>query len=229
MEKLKKTVSLWRQKPIQSQLWIVLTVLVVFVVEGREYLKDNLLTSPVRVISARRNLSAGSILTIQDLSVTQIESASKSEYFDEQDLHELIGSALNEDLKANEPISKKRVREGSTKRFSVKVPRGLRAYSIQLVSDLPIEPKDRVDIFGKKNGLASAEILVEDKKVLGVKPNETGQDIVVAVTADEAAILDGFKELGSFSIALRNPSDASRTQKNMRRRTKTLSSIEVLE
>lgn len=231
MEQLKALLASWNQKPLVNRLWVVLTVSVVIVVEGREYLKAHSLSSSARVLSVRRNLVAGSIVSIHDLNITQVNADSKHEYFDEQDLHEVIGSALSVDLKANEPISKKMVREVNSKRFSIKVPKGLRAYSIQLISNLPIEPRDHVDIIGRKNNTASTEILLEDKKVLGVKSNEVGQNIVIAVSTDEAAILDGFKEVGGFSIALRNPEDTSLSKKkeNKKTRTRVHPTVEVLD
>jgi Flp pilus assembly protein CpaB len=204
-------------------------VLLVLVSEGKNFLRNSSRLDDSRVLSARRNLSAGTQLSIHDLSVTHIRNPTQQNYFNEEELHEVIGSMLKEDLKADDPIKKEQVQTVQEKRFSVRVPKGFRAYSIHFTSRLPVEPKDKLDILGKKGPSQKTEVLVQDRRVLAVKPDEVGQEIVLAVTPEDAALLDNFKDQGHFSFLLRNPDDLDSQKVKRKTPPKGVKQVELWE
>jgi len=232
MDKLKKLKEIWLKRPLLSRLWILGVCLLVMSIEIHQTLKTPMSVAH-RKLAAKRDLKPGIVLSVHDITVGLDNSpgGQSSLTFTEQEIDKVIGSRVLADIASGALISKAQVQPKTGPGFSRKVPKGFRAYLIKTKSRLPLETGDRVDLVGK--GIESqgkGNILLEDKKVLGLNKKDDYQEILVAVTPNEISQLASFSEDGWMEVILRNPLDETRTpQKKVVSRRKKIHAIQVLE
>ena len=228
MEGLKKIVRKYHSLSIINRIWLLGIILAVVGLEGRNLVRS-MSNKTVRVISAKRNLIEGSVLTIDDLSVTHVSESEQIPFFSDQEVQDLVGAEVIKPCKENEPISEEQIRQRAPKGLSEKIPRGLRAYPIELSHSLPLQPGDHVDVLFNLNEGATGWA-IEDRQVLALKQRKTEQQIVLAVTLDEARKLDSVKEPDQLTMVLRNPLDVSVSRKGRKsKKRKQMSVVEILQ
>lgn len=228
MERLKILLKKWSEISLGNRLWWIGIFLFMLGVEGRNFIQGYSAQS-VRVIAAKRDLVPGSIVSIEDLTVTHVPKDKKQDYFSEQVVHEVTGAEVLQFCRANEAIFTSQIRQPPPRSLSVRVPKGLRAYSINLEQVMPIVAGDYVDVLG---GAAegSSEILLENREVLLIKKREENQQIFLAVNLEEARRLDSMKEKTNLSVVLRNPSDQSHKKSLPRKKLKVRKqTIQILQ
>jgi hypothetical protein len=103
------------------------------------------------------------------------------------------------------------VKESRVVPLSLRVPKGKRAYSLELESFMPLSRGDRFDLFGQKETSGAVASIVENILVLEAYPPK---QLVVALTADEIAWVEMAKQTGKLKVAVRGP-DEGVTGKSM--------------
>ncbi|MFM8269010.1 MAG: hypothetical protein ACKN9V_02385 [Pseudomonadota bacterium] len=224
MERIKKIRDLWSRRPLASRIWILVFLLFVFTVELRNILKDSPENHSVR-IAAKRNLRAGIMLTVHDLTVA-FESAGSRSYqlsFSDQELHEVVGCRLLADVSEGSLILRSQLEPKDKINFSRKVPKGQRAFLIKTQSRIPLESGDRID-------LHAFQMVFEDKKVLAINKREDHQELLVALSPEEIRKLESLGGSLWVDIVLRNPLDNSKmANPKTKLRTKKVRTIPVWE
>lgn len=205
---LKKT---WCRYPLKIRLWIIAAACLAVFVEIRNIIPVSDLPRE-RYIAAKRKLLPGMILSVHDLTVYQGKERQDSfkDAFTDQQIHEVVGAEMLVETSEGRLIQASHLRRPGEERFSKKVPAGLRAYSIQTDQNLPLQSGDKVDVLGNNSeNLVKPEVLVQNRKVLGARSFQETQQVLIAVTAHEAALLDRHRVQGVLSLILRNPEDES--------------------
>lgn len=207
-KQLKKT---WCKYPLKIRLWILAATCLAVFVEIRNFIPVSDLPR-VRYIAAKRKLLPGMILSVHDLTVYQ--GKQKPELlisaFTDQQIHEVVGAEVLVETPEGALIQASHLRRPGEERFSKKVPSGLRAYSIQTDQTLPLQSGDKVDVLGNNSeNPIKPEVLIQNRKVLGARSFQETQQVLIAVTAHEAALLDRHRVQGVLSLILRNPEDES--------------------
>lgn len=232
MERLKKLKQLWLRRPLVSRLWLLGICLLVFTVELQNALSGKASNLQLK-LAAKRDLSEGLTITVHDLTVTPTQKGSEgiSDSFTDQELHEVIGSRVVTNIPAGSIILKNQLQAKSMMKFSQKVPKGLRAFTIRTRTRLPIEPGDRVDLLSAQTHSGSkSNYLLEDKKVLAVNKLDEYQEILVALSFEDIRYIQSFNSDGWVDLTLRNPMETpsvsvKRPEVKGRKKTK----IELLE
>lgn len=173
-----------------------------------------------RRIAAKRDLKAGLVLTVHDLTVAlgQNNPSINHESFSEQELHQIIGSRLLQDVSSGTLILKSQIQMRNSLHFSHRVPKGMRAFLIRTQTRLPLEPGDHVDLLGKKRGGdMSPQLLVEDKKVLAVNRKEDHEELLVALSLQDIGKIGSDNENPWVDVVLRNPLDSSKDLRKIQR------------
>lgn len=232
MERLEKIKKSWVKRPLSSRLWILALFLLVTTVEVRNRQKFSSVNG-IRRIAAKRDLKAGIILSVHDLTVALESPGLKARglSYSEQELDEILGARLLSDVSAGTIIHTTQIEEKKNQQFSSRVPKGLRAFLIRTQSRLPIEQGDRIDLNCKKNeGERTLHLSLQDKKILALKRNEDHQELLVALTPTEVVEIDPFAREGWVDVVLRNPQDNSINSplKDERKRRKTRN-IQIIE
>lgn len=232
MEKLKWFLEKWKKKPLLARLWILGALFLYFSVETRSFLARP--TGPeARLIAAKRNLEPGIVLSISDLTVAYVPEAKSRPLgsFSDQEVQEIVGALVTESIRAGEIITTSNIHLKRSS-FAEKVPKGLRAFSIEMDETLPLTPGDRVDIHVVKADNPKEPIeVIESRKILGTHQNENHQQVIVAVNTQEAQKLNALRGKGKFHLILRNPLDDSKTpnQKVAEAARKKMKKIEIIE
>lgn len=227
MEPLKKWYQKWFQLPLAHRLGSLGIGLFIIGIEGSSFIRAYSFDS-VRVVAAKRALSEGTVITIEDLTVARVPTQERDLYFSEQEVQYLIGARVVQACLAREPIAVKQLRLALPKSLSVKVPRGLRAYPLTLTKFVPLEAGDRVDIIGvPENG--GPEVAVENREVLVVQKKENSPQVFVAVSLEEARKLDSISTSEDLTIMLRNPNDHSISLKKDKAKKAKQSRIEIIQ
>ncbi|NBV51476.1 hypothetical protein EBR78_09715, partial [bacterium] len=186
-------------------------VCLAFVVEVRNFIPVS--DAPrARYIAAKRKLLPGMILSVHDLTVYQGKQKQDPSLdgFTDQQIHEVVGAEVLVETPEGELIQASHLRRPGEERFSKKVPSGLRAYSIQTDQTLPLQSGDKVDILGNNSeNPVKPQVLVQNRKVLGARSFQETQQVLIAVSAQEATLLDRHRVQGVLSLILRNPEDES--------------------
>jgi Flp pilus assembly protein CpaB len=89
--------------------------------------------------------------------------------------------------------------------LGARVPRGLRAYSLNPSNRLEVGPRDYVDImFNPRGSDDFPAVVVEGARVLAVDPRKEPFEVVVAVTRHDIQLMEKALQKGTLKIALRN-------------------------
>jgi pilus assembly protein CpaB len=190
----------------------------------------------VKVIVAKRDMPAATVLTIDDLALNDVfKSAVGQNVFYQEDLNSLLGKKLLYPVRRLDPVLWSQVdmprRVGSG--LSAAVEKGERALSLAIagapgVSGL-IQPNDHVDILGtfsfpSRTNPAQVEsvtlTLMQDVRVIAVGPRIAGQaessgrsqggysTVTFSVTPRYAEVLVFAQQTrGQLYLSLRNPDD----------------------
>jgi pilus assembly protein CpaB len=191
----------------------------------------------VAVIAAARPLAQGTVLSIEDLGIKNVEASSlRNDAIRQEDAEIIIGKRLANSISQNGPLLWSDIEGGKPrqKSFSESIQKGMRAVSIPVsgasaVSGL-VRPNDCVDILGSftlpsANGNPEEAELVTLTILQNVTVLATGTDtfrslmsnssrasgystITVLVTPREAELLVFTQQIkGRLALSLRNPSD----------------------
>lgn len=118
------------------------------------------------------------------------------------------------------------VQESPAIPLSLKVPKGKRAYSLELEHSMPLSPGDRFDLFGQRESSGPMVSMVENILVLEViGPRQA----VVALTADEIGWVEMARQTGKLKVAVRGPDDGAtdRSKGPYRRRKRPLRASQI--
>jgi Flp pilus assembly protein CpaB len=102
------------------------------------------------------------------------------------------------------------------------IPKGMRAYAIQVAGGLEVRAGERVDVvLGEGENPDEVPLtLLEAALVLAVREQEgTGRELVLAVAAEDIPPLEKASQKGKLNIALRNPGEASPSRPPRARRS----------
>lgn len=228
-EQLKK---FWRKSTFLNRLWVAGLLFLFFLTQVRFILgKDS--TQGVRMIVAKRQLEPGLVLSLHDLTVqltSQEKLASLSGYSD-SDIHEVVGKKVIEVIKKGEGITAQQIAIPENFKFATRIPKGTRAFTIVTTQQSPLEPGDRVDILAQVSmELSKNKLFFENKKVLAVRNQDPGQEVIIALTPEEATHIQAQEPIIDWQIMLRNPDDVSlkRTEAHFSSRPSFKRKIEIL-
>jgi len=200
----------WDKAPLLSRFWVVGILLLLFLTEIRTAIKTK--GPSVRLIVSKRSLEPGIILSPHDLTVSlaPLTETNEESGFTDSDLHEVVGKKLVIPLKKGEVIKGRHLVFPEDIKFSTRIPTGSRAFPLNTLNEVPIEPGDHVDIYpvSQENGQASGSIL-ENKKVLAVRNKNPGQEIIIAIANKELEKMGGANTSPAWRVAVRNPNDSS--------------------
>lgn len=228
-EQLKK---LWKRSTFLNRIWVAGLLFLFFLTQVRLILgKDS--NQAVRMIVAKRQLEPGQVLSLHDLTVqltTEEKLASLSGYSD-SDIHEVLGKKVIEVIKKGEAVGSKEVDFPENFKFATRIPKGTRAYTIVTNQQGPLELGDRVDILAQFSmGLPQKKLFFENKKVLAVRNQEPGQEVIIALTPEEVRHIESQEQIISWQIMLRNPDDVSlnRAKPHQSSRSSIRKKVEIL-
>ncbi len=163
-----------------------------------------------RYLVARRELPAGQPVTAIDFTFASKAALGEAPpgALTDQELHLLHGATTRAPLRAGECLTRAAVRSiAAPETLSKKVPRGMRAYSIDPGGTLELSAGDHVDVLLSPHDEKDAPfVLVEGALIL--KPATDGE-VVVAVSSAQIQILEKARRQGKLTVALRNPMDDS--------------------
>lgn len=199
----------WIKTPLVSRLWVGGLLLLFFLAESKKIV-GNQKGQDVRLIVAKRQLQPGMILSMHDLTVKLTNQSDKNRQsaFTDSDIHELTGKKLLFPVQKGEAILDYQITFPENIRFSTKVPKGSRAFSISLDDQIPLEPGDYIDLyhdFTKGNQLTS--ITLQNKKVLALRNKSQGQELLIALEDSEIEKIIKLEEKPNWQVFMRNPSD----------------------
>lgn len=191
----------------------------------------------VAVIAAARPLAQGTVLSIEDIGVKEIEvSSMRSDSIKRDDVEMILGKRLANSISQNGPLLWSDIEGGKPrmKSFSESIQKGMRAVSIPVsgaaaVSGM-VRPNDCVDILGSftlpsANGNPEETELVTLTVLQNVTVLATGTEtfrslmsnssrasnystVTLLVTPREAELLVFTQQIkGRLALSLRNPSD----------------------
>lgn len=191
----------------------------------------------VAVIAAARPLAQGTVLSIEDIGVKEIEvSSMRSDAIKRDDVEMILGKRLANSISQNGPLLWADIEGGKPrmKSFSESIQKGMRAVSIPVsgaaaVSGM-VRPNDCVDILGSftlpsANGNPEEAELVTLTVLQNVTVLATGTEtfrslmsnssrassystVTLLVTPREAELLVFTQQIkGRLALSLRNPSD----------------------
>lgn len=200
----------WDKAPLLSRFWVGGVLLLLFVSEIRTAIKTK--GPSVRLIVSKRPLEPGIILSPHDLTVSLAPEKETDEDpgFTDSDLHEVVGKKLVIALKKGEVIKGRHLVFPENIKFSMRIPTGSRAFPLNTLNEVPVEPGDYVDIFStsQADGQASESVL-ENKKVLAVRNKNPGQEIIIALANKEVEKMGAASTSAAWRVAVRNPNDSS--------------------
>jgi|LakMenEpi03Aug12_release.lakeMendotaPanAssembly.Ray.scaffolds.fasta_scaffold291127_2 Flp pilus assembly protein CpaB len=232
MGKLKWLFEKWKKRPLLARLSALALLFLLFSVETRSFLTRP--TGPeARLIAAKRALEPGAVLSIADLTVSYVPEAQSRPLgsFSDQEVQNLVGAIVTESVRTGELITRANIHLKLSS-FAEKVPKGMRAFSIETEEVLPFAVGDRVDIqvVDPSNPADSNEV-IESRKILGIQQNDNHQQVVVAVNTTEAMMLNAQKQKRKLHLILRNPQDDSESQRlksssSVRKKPKKIEIIE---
>jgi len=232
MDKLNWLLDKWKKRPLLARLSVLALLFLLFSVETRSFLTRP--TGPeARLIAAKRDLEPGAVLGIADLTVSYVPEAHSRPLgsFSDQEVQNLVGAIVTESLRTGDVITTANIHLRMSS-FAEKVPKGMRAFSIETEEVLPFAVGDRVDIqvIDPNNPVESNEV-IESRKILGIHQSDNHQQVVVAVNTTEAMRLNAQKQKSKLHLILRNPQDDSKTSLRQRSRSvrRKLKRIEIIE
>ena len=160
-----------------------------------------------RYLCAARDLPPSHPVVVTDFTYRHADDgeAIPAGTYTDQDWHLLTGRRLSEGLSRGELLTERRL---APRRLSARVPKGRRAYALEMENELDLKPGDRVDV-------VSSRTLIEGLLVLGSGENR----VVLAATGAEIELLEKARQSGKLTLVLRHPDDVSRPQRKPRRRS----------
>lgn len=203
--------KIWNKSNLLTRVWVGGLLLLFFLAQVRSFLGNNG-DAGVRMIVAKRRLEPGLVVSLHDLTV-QLTSQDKllelSGYSD-SDIHEVLGKKIIKPIKKGEVVSSKSIDFPENYKFTTRIPKGTRAFSTITSQQNPLEPGDRVDLLAQfASDFGGDGLFLENKKVLAVRNQDQGQQVLVALHPEEISQIQSQKKLISWEIVLRNPYDDS--------------------
>lgn len=193
----------------------------------------------VKVLTARRDMSRGELLTEADMVWTEWpEDALNPLFYNDRDMPEaltdLAGAAVRNEIFENEPLmGQKLVEKGETGYMAALVKPGMRAVSIEVSPETAsggfILPDDRVDVIvtyelevtsanGQRDEVSISQTILENVRVLAIdqifRQNEAGAYTPGSVATleldlESSEVLMLASRTGEISLALRSFADAA--------------------
>ncbi len=109
------------------------------------------------------------------------------------------------------------------------IPKGLRAYQLDLVDTVPLMGGDFVDVMAHPKGKRVGSVLLLDKiMVVESTKDHEKQQVLLAIEPADVTVLDKAREMCEIKLVLRNPDDKSKKQNKNRDFLKNKSRIEIL-
>lgn len=201
---------------LRNRPW-VLPLLLSVVVGGTVFFeiflrKERSIREP-RYLIVTRDLKMGHPLSVIDFHFGYLAGA-KAGTLTDQDLHLLKGAYLAKNLSKNSPLMLDSIHlSPSITGLGVSIPKGLRAYTIEISDSIEVGPGDRVDIYSSPNSVLPG-VLVSGALVL--YSTSKGNDrfiVIVSVHPREISVLEKALKWGKLKITLRHPEDRDKGEK----------------
>lgn len=215
-------------KAIQKKRILYVSVGLIIVAAGFEFFRQpEKKTNDPRYLVFKRNMPEGIPLHFRDLGLSTGIEETPGDAMTDQDLPWLKGAILMKSKKTGEwlcfsDLSLAPEMVG----LSSQIPKGFRAYAVNVMSVLPLRRNDSVDIhLSPKSPTEKAMLLVEKVKVLetlgadrpSLRQFPIERQIVVAIPWENVELLEKAKQKGKLSVTLRHPEeilDKSKKKRN---------------
>ncbi len=170
-----------------------------------------------RLLALKRDLSEGTTLSLLDVVVRLKGSHDVSDgVLTDQDLGSLRGATLKMGVSKGEWLTWEKIDTANVS-LSGKIPSGKRAYLVTLPTLLRARRGDRADIlFTPRDVKESPLVLVEGASILEIGRTSEGTEIVMALSQAEIETVEKARQTGKLNLALRNPSDESKSMRKAR-------------
>lgn len=241
MEEIKKRLKRWlsslkgaRRQSSYLSAGIALLVGGVLCLEGRSLLRSRepAVEDP-RYLVAKRELSAGHPISFLDFTIEHREALGEvpEGAYTDQDWTLLQGQHLRLALSRGDVLQQTSLAAPLAKRLAGQIPRGYRAYSLEVANPMALAPGDYVDIlFSPQDRRELPITLVEGALVLQAEREKGSEGITVAVAPSQLQLLEKARQSGKLTLALRNPSEVvppTKRVRQSRRSVRKKSRIEV--
>lgn len=215
-------------KALQKKIILYVSIGLIVAALGYEfYRRPEAKATDPRYLVFKRNMPEGIPLHFRDLGLSEGTDTTPNDAMTDQDLPWLKGAILMKPKKMGEVL---RFSDLSLAPemvgLSSQIPKGFRAYAINVMSAIPLRRNDSIDIhLSPKSPLEKAMLLVEKIKVLETlgadRPSfrqfPIERQIVVAIPWENVELLEKAKQKGKLSVTLRHPEeilDKSKKKRN---------------
>lgn len=211
MEGIRGWLRRWQERPLGLRLAAVGIALVFLVLEGRRVFHVGALEGE-RFICAKRDLETGTNLSFSDLTVSFIPKGEKPPQggFTDQEVEALKGAEVVSPISKGEFVVGEKLKFHDLRRgISDSIPKGYRAYPLKPEGSVPLVPGDHVDVtLMSRHGAIAPTVILENNKVLAVREQEGGQEVMLAVLPEEISVLDQARNAGVLGVVVRSAGDS---------------------
>ena len=208
-EFLIKTLSIFLKKQGKTSLWICLIIGGITCFELASLFPQSFDISDPRVLVSVRSLQEGEMLSVIDFGFKQVRAVDLKNALTDQDLYLLEGARLKKSIENKEVLMKDNlILPKRSSSLSLKIPKGMRSYTIQPDNTVPLRGGDKIDVLWQQGGTKDTPLsLIEGATVLNYKEQGEHQKIIIAVKSVDLPVLEKAREYGKLTIALRNPEE----------------------
>ena len=166
-----------------------------------------------RVLVAIRDLEVGHPISLRDLSFDipkRVEEKQNNldKVITDQELYLIEGKKVVQHIKKGQLLTQKLLGADSDPESGVPIPKGYRAYFLDMTSHEVAFPKARVDLILKPLSDSRENlILVENVLVLSVASDESNPGVILALKPEEIEWVERNLRFGKIALALRNPGE----------------------
>ncbi|GEM_PF-3080323 len=166
-----------------------------------------------RILVAARDLEVGHPISLRDLSfevqnITKEKESSSEKIVTDQELYLVESKKVAQYVKKGQPLTLEMLSAHSDLEPEVAIPKGYRAYFLDMASNEVAFPKARVDLILKPLSDSRENlILVENVLVLSVVREELNPGVILALKPEEIEWIERNLRFGKIALALRNPGE----------------------
>lgn len=191
--------------------------------------KANPTISTPRYLIAVRDVGVGRTVTPIDFDLilqTDVKNPPAGAISD-QYLDKLRGAKIRAPLAAREILTWEKV--AARNDIAGSIPKGLRAYQMELANTVPLMGGDFVDVMAHPHGKSVGSILLLDRvMVVEATKVEEKLQVLLAINPTDVSVLDKAREVGEIRLVLRNPEDKASKSKKNRDFLKNKNRVEIL-